>query len=65
MVSVNLYNGGGGPSSGFGLVVSGILVGNAYQPGIANGFAQLTAIVPNGATYSCTGTTLGTWLELR
>jgi hypothetical protein len=65
MVSINLYNGGGGPSSGIGLIVSGILIGNAYQPGIANGFAQLTAIVPNGATYSCTGTTLGSWLELR
>jgi hypothetical protein len=65
MVSVNSYNGEGGPSSGSGLTVGGILVGNAYQPGIANGFAQLSAIVPNGTTYSCTGTTLGTWLELR
>jgi hypothetical protein len=65
MVSVNLYNGGGDPSSGIGLTVGGVLVGNAYQPGIANGYAQLSAIVPNGTTYSCTGTTLGTWLELR
>lgn len=65
MVSVNLYNGGGGPLSGFGLRVDGILIGNAYQPGIANGYAQLTAIVPSGSNYSCTGTTLGTWLELR
>ena len=62
MVSVNLYNGGG---TSFGLSVAGVLVATAYQPGIANGYAQLSAIVPNGSNYSCTGTTLGTWLELR
>jgi len=62
MVSVNLYNGAG---TSIGLTVGGVLVATAYQPGIANGYAQLSAIVPNGTTYSCTGTTLASWLELR
>jgi hypothetical protein len=62
MVSVNLYNGDG---TSEGLTVGGVLVATAYQPGVANGYAQLSAIVPNSTTYSCTGTTLGTWLELR
>lgn len=61
-VAINLYNGGG---TGYGLLVNGVLVGNCYQPGVANGYAQLTAIVPPGFSYSCSGTTLGTWNELR
>jgi len=62
MVSVNLYN---GVNMSLGLTVGGVIVATAYQPGVANGYAQLSAIVPDGTTYSCTGTTLGTWLELR
>lgn len=62
LVSINLYNGGG---ASVGLLVGGQLIGTCYQPGIANGYAQLTAIVPDGASYSCGGTTLGSWFELR
>ena len=61
-VAINQYNGGG---TGFGLTVNGILVATGYQPGVVNGYAEFSAIVPPGASYSCTGSTINTWNELR
>ena len=71
MVSITCANAGSSGVTGFSLVVAGVTIASNFiiqQTGAGNYYTNLSAIVPNGATYNATGgisITLSKWTELR
>ena len=70
-ISVTCTNAGSSGATGFVLTVSGVSVGSTYiiqQTGAGNYNTNLSAVVPDGATYNLSGgvsVTLQNWSELR